>query len=1368
MNVGVSLQDIPVGYDPPVGPSVKFKLYYSQRDQQQPTTGFPYTNFGPQWTTTWLSYVTDLAAGTKCQTGIYGGTLGVEQQGDADLYRQGGGEECFVTGSNQRGAYSGTTLSRCTVSAPCAINGQNVTSGFLRTSQDGSTQGFTQPMGNQWFMTSVSDAWGNTVTIRYDQTMRIASLTDLLNQVTHVCYADTLSQCTSGIPDAGDPLPLPPTIEPTPDGGSPADGSAGDVPNTAVVAVRDPFNRVAYFGYDPLGRLTTIQDVVGIQSHYTYYTASGSPNGSLDTVASLNTTPYNATTYFAYSKDANETSPYWQRYVQVANSYNSNTTRVEYCDAPPYVPDDLQGETNAVPLGMHETNPGCNGYCLSHRNTFVWDPNQYQKATATYLGEPGVFVDQQQTYSTQAWVYNSAKIIHWLHAANSVSSANWMSRVIESVRPAGYAQDGSGSTTENRIWYNYDGQANNPSPYYYSMAGSSNQPTAVGRVLADGTTILWTYQYNAAGNVTQIVDPSGRTTQYDYYPNNIDVLDVKNVTPGHNDTLVQYPVYAPSPYSKVSHKPALIIGANGQQTSITYNNYGQIATIRDPITTWTYNYPTSPPSPYLQSIQGPNGQVAAFTYDSDGRTYTGTNANGMAVQYQYDAADRPTLLTFPDGTTIKNTYTLSGNPTLDLQSVTDRMGHVTTYTYDPDRELKVVATPILSTTSTYWGNGRLKTFQTPSGTTTFNLDWGGRPSQTSYPDGTTSTSVSYDRAGRLQTFTNARGQKTTYTLNVDGTAQSVSNNGPSVPTTYYNYDPAYPRMTTWSTGQACQLVNGVCQFTGGANPPHEVRTFYPVGVLGANQIASTATTMVDATNASHVTTDTVTYQYDALDRVIYRQITDGFGNQLQPQRTGFDPGGRVAGILNALDNFSYNYPAGAATLPLSMFANHGPNLEAAYYGPTGNNLLQSMTYYAGTGGALATYAYTYNPNGQAVSFTETYGTALTKSSHYQTPVTTNYNYDDGGEVTGEQGNIQVTYGYDAGNLTSFATPSVQTFAFNSDDELTSASPPLSASYDPDGNMTGYGASFWTGASVSTLTWDGLSRLLTVKSGTAESDFTYDGLGHLVQVVNKQSGAITANHLYLWCGKERCAQHDNTIVDAPDGGTCSDAAGATCVSMVDKQYFDQGTVPSGGTAQYYIRDRLGTVHFLVSETAQTPTTFAQYEYDAFGFRIPGVNAGSGPDSDFGYAGYFQDLPSGVNLTRHRAYQPGLARWLSRDPIGLAGGASVLYEYSGNDPTDLTDPSGLAGTLSCDFGPFNYDENGNWSINILPTFGCSKTYCLPIPCKDPKAPSCSAGVKDAISVSATPQASFPQLCNVCFTIGWGWGTPFNVSIPATQQQ
>jgi len=66
--------------------------------------------------------------------------------------------------------------------------------------------------------------------------------------------------------------------------------------------------------------------------------------------------------------------------------------------------------------------------------------------------------------------------------------------------------------------------------------------------------------------------------------------------------------------------------------------------------------------------------------------------------------------------------------------------------------------------------------------------------------------------------------------------------------------------------------------------------------------------------------------------------------------------------------------------------------------------------------------------------------------------------------------------------------------------------------------------------------------------------------------------------------------------------------------------------------------------------------------------------SGPDNSIGYAGYVFNHEREDYTVRNRVYDAGLGRWMTRDPIGYAGGGNLL-EYVWGMPLNLTDPLGL---------------------------------------------------------------------------------------------
>jgi RHS repeat-associated protein len=118
--------------------------------------------------------------------------------------------------------------------------------------------------------------------------------------------------------------------------------------------------------------------------------------------------------------------------------------------------------------------------------------------------------------------------------------------------------------------------------------------------------------------------------------------------------------------------------------------------------------------------------------------------------------------------------------------------------------------------------------------------------------------------------------------------------------------------------------------------------------------------------------------------------------------------------------------------------------------------------------------------------------------------------------------------------------------------------------------------------------------------------------------------------------------------------------------------------TGGIDQLFTRaDSSGTVSSLTdaqgSVIALTDSSGAiqtQYSYEPFGSTSSSGGANSNAQK---YSGR-EDDGTGLYYYRNRYYSPLMQRFISEDPIGLAGGIN-LYAYVHNNPISFRDPSGL---------------------------------------------------------------------------------------------
>ena len=134
---------------------------------------------------------------------------------------------------------------------------------------------------------------------------------------------------------------------------------------------------------------------------------------------------------------------------------------------------------------------------------------------------------------------------------------------------------------------------------------------------------------------------------------------------------------------------------------------------------------------------------------------------------------------------------------------------------------------------------------------------------------------------------------------------------------------------------------------------------------------------------------------------------------------------------------------------------------------------------------------------------------------------------------------------------------------------------------------------------------------------------------------------------------------------------------------------------GGEIYYYFNDQLGTPQELV--TAQGEIVWSAV-YKSYGNLAIDYQTVPQP---LRLPGQYFDEESGLHYNRHRYYDPHCARYISQDPIGLAGGENA-YSYVAN-PITWIDPLGLdevcPGT-EAGKGTGNTAQAGNTANQLIP--------------------------------------------------------------------
>lgn len=906
-------------------------------------------------------------------------------------------------------------------------------------------------------------------------------------------------------------------------------------------------------------------------------------------------------------------------------------------------------------------------------------------------------------------------------------------------------------TTEERV-----------TEYSVNNIGQTTQIIRKGRTESNGSITsdaIWLLDYDTQGQISQTTDPEGGIRKY--------VFDRTGNLQSVTDALGHTTQYQ----SDASGNLTKSTDAMGRIKSFTYDKVGNLISFTDARGKQTLaNYDTM--NRLLQTTN-PLGGIATRKYNNEGLPTTKIDEDGRGIQLSFDNFQRLTQLTdgegnqtqlaynIPDGTptgtlgslsmpteikfptfTQNNrldalerpsskvllnanragTQNLASGSTYDvrglLKSDTDANGKSRFYSYDALGQLTGHTDALGNKTSSlYDARGNLIQLTDANGNShKFVYDRNDRVIKELLPLGQ-ATEYIYDAAGNLKEKLDANTNKTTYIYDATNWLEEIKQyqGGTQwVRTTTLTWDEAY-NLVAWSDTDASrpdgqQTASGTATFDEANRKVSETVNYpNPSGLPFSLSYSYQYSLAGKKTRLTWADGTVIDYGYSAHGELANVSIL-GEGilsvNQFKwtAPATVTLPGGSVQeksfdGLLN-LEGFKVKTPAQA--LQLNLANNFGKNQELISRSRTesGNPIMGTFSYddelrltqaVTDTGSLFGTdtETFTLDAVGNRIANSKTLG---------------DWQYDANNRLLDKSVLLNPThYDYDAaGNLIRKDEP----------------------------------------GKITLFSYDTKNRLNEVRDGSGNllARYGYDPFDRRIwkEQYRDRNGSVLAQALrsyYLYADEGLIAEATQNITLNAD-----QTVSTSVEPVLTTQY---GPRPDGlfGTGvlfvktkntngddsfAYYHHDQLGTP---IQATDKTGNVVWSADYNVFGRATVTTPAASFDKptitSRLRLPGQIVDEETGLHYNWHRYYEPEVGRYVTGDPIGLAGGDENLYGYVMNDPMNGVDPSGLdsyrtnaghgylvidnpkrsdGGVYIFSFGPKNSNSNfSNLSIYLQAGFG-----------------------------------------------------------------
>ena len=269
-----------------------------------------------------------------------------------------------------------------------------------------------------------------------------------------------------------------------------------------------------------------------------------------------------------------------------------------------------------------------------------------------------------------------------------------------------------------------------------------------------------------------------------------------------------------------------------------------------------------------------------------------------------------------------------------------------------------------------------------------------------------------------------------------------------------------------------------------------------------------------------------------------------------------------------------------------------------------------------------------------------------------------YTHDEADRLTGADygGGNRLSYTYDSGsNLTNTTgkTPLESTLradSFSYDDASRISSPGYTS--DSRGRLTA--------APGRALTYDGAGRLTSITAGGSTATLTYNGVGDLR---TRAVGGVTTTYFHNYAlglsplaAEKEGTSYKRFYVYTPSGRLLYS------VDAVSK------------AVRFYHFDRIGSTLFLTDGSGAVSDGYA---YDPYGNLLSQTGTSDQPFTYVGAYGVRREPAGNLYRMRARCYDPGTARFLSRDPVWpVPADPQSLnpYQYAALNPSRYIDHLG----------------------------------------------------------------------------------------------